>query len=412
MESMPSQRALRFVSVLFLAGVVPIGGAKVFAEEPAAPQESGPTRPMTLVSNASGKNYLNLSLDGLIAVGGTSESEVPELQLGSHDPTRRGFTLQNLELVLNGAVDPYFTAQVNVVFVEAPDGETEVEVEELFATSTSLPHNLQVKAGHFFTEFGRQNTQHPHTWDFVDQPLASGRMFGSDGLRSSGARLSWLMPTPFYSELKLAVQNAFGDTLTGFGSVEGEEVLGRPIVERSVSTLGDMLYVPRYSSSFEPTDTQTVLLGASAAFGPNGTGDDGRTTVYGLDAFWKWKSRRAQQGFPFVKVQVEGMSRRYRADDPEETLRDRGGYAQVVWGFMRGWAAGLRHDRVGGDDGPEPDAFGEERDRTALNVTWYPTEYSKLRLQYNHDARSHFDDADSVWLQFEFILGAHAAHKF
>jgi hypothetical protein len=50
-------------------------------------------------------------------------------------------------------------------------------------------------------------------------------------------------------------------------------------------------------------------------------------------------------------------------------------------------------------------------------VTWYPTEFSKFRLQYNHDflEANHFmhsGNADSVFLQFEFSLGAHGAHKF
>ena len=45
----------------------------------------------------------------------------------------------------------------------------------------------------------------------------------------------------------------------------------------------------------------------------------------------------------------------------------------------------------------------------------YPTEFSKVRLQYNYDRREDIpekDDDHSVWLQFEFLLGAHAAHKF
>ena len=52
------------------------------------------------------------------------------------------------------------------------------------------------------------------------------------------------------------------------------------------------------------------------------------------------------------------------------------------------------------------------------NLTWYPTEFSKIRLQYNQDflEQIHFSssarDVDSVFLQFEFILGAHGAHKF
>ena len=60
---------------------------------------------------------------------------------------------------------------------------------------------------------------------------------------------------------------------------------------------------------------------------------------------------------------------------------------------------------------PEPTGL-EDRWRASLAVTWYPTEFSKLRLQYNYDDRSFFEDANSIWLQFEFILGAHAAHKF
>jgi hypothetical protein len=46
------------------------------------------------------------------------------------------------------------------------------------------------------------------------------------------------------------------------------------------------------------------------------------------------------------------------------------------------------------------------------NLTWYPSEFSKIRLQYNYDDRHDIGVDHSVWLQFEFLLGAHAAHKF
>ena len=46
-------------------------------------------------------------------------------------------------------------------------------------------------------------------------------------------------------------------------------------------------------------------------------------------------------------------------------------------------------------------------------LTWFPTEFSKLRLQYNFDRSDLFPhDEHSLWLQLEFLLGAHAAHKF
>jgi hypothetical protein len=66
-------------------------------------------------------------------------------------------------------------------------------------------------------------------------------------------------------------------------------------------------------------------------------------------------------------------------------------------------------ERVGDD--PTDPRF-QPRKRASLEGTWYPTEYSKLRVQYAYDDRTGFSNASSVWLQFEFLLGAHAAHKF
>jgi len=382
-----------------------------------APQ--GAPAPMTIVSGAGGKNFLNLSLDGLIAAGTSTTSDVASLQPGGHDPLQRGFTVQNVEAVFEGAVDPYFRGQANLVLQVDEAGETVVELEEAYLTSTSLPAGLQLKAGQFLTEFGRLNPSHPHSWDFVDQPLVNARMFGPDGLRSVGARLSWLIPSNFYSEAMLTVQNGHGETLSSFGSVPGETLFGRDIGHQEVSSLSDLLIVPRYTASFDLSDTQTLLFGASAALGPNGTGSEGHTRIYGLDGFWKWKPNNAFRGFPFFKVQGEVMRRNVEADAsadgllPRETFVDWGGYLQGSWGFKPGFVAGLRLDRVNGDQAAPPEADLAPRWRLSPAFTWFPTEYSKLRLQYNFDRSNDFrGDEQSLWLQFEFLLGAHAAHKF
>ena len=403
---------VRVIAASLLAAAV--WGSAV-AEDGPPPQAPAP---ITIAGGGASGNYLNLSLDALVVGGASTEPDVEGLQPGGHDPAQRGFTVQNVEVVFEGAVDPYFRGQANVVLQIAPDGGTNVELEEIFATTTSLPANLQVKVGQFYTEFGRLNPTHPHTWDFVDQPLVNSRMFGGDGLRSAGARLSWLMPTPFYSELFLAVQNARGETLTSFGGVEGEAIFGRPTGLSDVRSGSDLLYAPRWAASFDVTDSQTILFGLSSAAGPNGTGGDGKTRIDGVDFFWKWKSIRAQKGFPFVKVQAEAMQRRFRAAPtevlPAETYDDHGWYAQAVWGIKPRWTVGARFESIGGDDG---DVAVEEpvldrRKRIALAATWYPSEYTKLRLQAARDGRTSFPDATSVWLQFEFLLGAHAAHKF
>jgi len=103
---------------------------------------------------------------------------------------------------------------------------------------------------------------------------------------------------------------------------------------------------------------------------------------------------------------------------PGETLTDWGLYSQVLYGFRPGWVAGLRGDYVTRSKSAAYEVlYGADpnratRWRISPNLTWYPTEFSKLRLQYNYDDRGRIGQDHSVWLQFEFLLGAHAAHKF
>ena len=371
---------------------------------------------------ASG-GYMNVGFVGLIDAGWSTEPDVPSLQRGDHDPRVRGFTIPNTELTLDGAVDPYFKGFTSIVFKLDENGETGVELEEAYVLTSSLPANLQLKLGQFFTEFGRQNPQHPHSWAFVDQPLVLNRMFGPEGLRSQGLRLSWLLPTPFYAEGLVSVVNATGGTTSSFRSEESPEIHGGVIDERQVERAADLLVVPRLALSFDFTETQTLLLGASAAFGPNNSGPSARTEVYGVDVYWKWKPAAAQAGFPFLSVQGEALTRRYEAEQrvfvddptvvfPNETLKDRGAYAQLLWGIKPRIVAGLRGEFARGDDAAFVSELRRDRSRVSPNFTWYPTEFSKFRAQYNYDNRDGLGRDHSVWFQFEFLLGAHAAHKF
>jgi hypothetical protein len=382
------------------------------------------TGPITFAGG--GKSYLNISFDAVLAAAASSAHDLGSIEVGDHDPQKRGFNMRNVELALDGAVDPYFEGFANIVFKLDSHNETSVEVEEAFGQTTSLPYGLQVKGGQFFAPFGRINPTHPHTWDFVDAPLVHGRLLGPDGLRGAGAQLSWVLPTPWYTQLMLAVQNGEGGTAASFRNTgEDGTQFGRQTIDRQLNSVGDFAFIPRLEMSFDLSPTRTVLIGASGAFGPNDTGANARTQIYGVDAFYKWKPANAEGGFPFVKWQTEAMWRRVEAgrglDDsfPEsETLRDWGVYSQVVWGFRKGWTAGLRGDYLHMQDSLLTyEADRQSRWRVSANLTWYPSEFSKLRLQYNHDwlQSSYFlpaRDEDSVFLQFEFALGAHGAHKF
>ena len=354
--------------------------------------------------------FMNIGLSALLDVGWSSEADVRSLFLGDHDPRVRGFTVPNVELTLDGAVDPYFRGFANMAFKLDENGETGVELEEAFVLTTSLPANLQIKAGQFFTEFGRHNTLHPHAWAFVDQPVALATILGPEGLRSQGLRVSWLVPTPWYTEAMLTVANSANATTFSFRSEESPEIHGGVAVDRPVLGFRDLLVVPRLATSFELTETQTLLLGASAAAGPNNSGLNTETQIYGLDAYWKWKSATARQGFPFLSFQAEALLRRY--ETPGELLDDRGGYSQVLWGIKPRIVAGLRGDVVRGDASAVVTPLRSDRLRISPNLTWYPTEFSKLRFQYSYDDRRGIGSDHSLWVQFEFLLGAHAAHRF
>jgi len=285
---------------------------------------------------------------------------------------------------------------------------------------------LQIKGGQFFDAFGRLNPTHPHTWDFADSPLVNGRLLGPDGLRGVGAQISWTAPVRWYSQVIFAVQNGRGGTAYSFRNPGDDGVFyDRLTIDRDASSPSDFLFVPRWENSFNLSDTQTVLMGASGAFGSNDTGPDSHTQIYGGDFLYKWKSPRAEGGFPFVKWQTEAMYRRFEAgrglDDSfpvSETFYDWGMYSQLLWGFKKGWVVGVRGDYLHMENSLYTDDIARQtRSRISANLTWYPTEFSKLRLQYNHDSLEENEflagrDVDSLFFQFEFILGAHGAHKF
>lgn len=380
--------------------------------------------PITLAGG--GKNFMNISFVGQFSAAASTDSHLDSLEVGDHDPQQRGFNARNLELVLDGAVDPYFEGFANIVFKLDNNNESGVEVEEAFMQTSSLPYGLQVKAGQFFSPLGRINSQHPHAWDFVDAPLVNGRLNGPDGLRGVGAQISWVTPLPWYSQFQIAFQNGQGGTGYAFRN-PGEDgtFMGRATIDRTLQGVQDLVIAPRWENSFDINSNNTVLAGVSAAFGPNDTGASSSTQVYAADLFYKWKPDDAEGGFPFVKWQTEALYRKFNAgrgaDDSfpiAETFNDWGAYSQVVWGFKKGWTLGVRGDYLHMDDSAfDEDEFRQSRTRVSTALTWYPTEFSKLRLQYNHDflKQTSFLDSgneDSVFLQFEFSLGSHGAHKF
>ena len=218
---------------------------------------------------------------------------------------------------------------------------------------------------------------------------------------------------------------------------EERPIGGRPFGRDGMRDLGDLLYLLRWVNGGDLSDTWSTQVGVSFLSGPNATGPDGTTRIYGVDGVLKWKPLVSDHGWPFVKIEGELMKRDYHADsffgcagdepcsEPlalgSKTLRDWGGYAQILWGFRRPWAAGLRYEYASGSGasvgpyaGRSADPYRDDRRRIAPLLVYYPSEFARLRLQYDYD-RSDFTEQranHTVWLGLEFGLGPHAAHGF
>lgn len=394
---------------------------------------------------------LHASVNLLVAAGGSTASneELEALQGGGHDPRRRGFTLQNAELSLLGAVDPYFNGEAHIIyFIDPIEGETVVELEEAFLTTQSLPWNLEARAGQFFTPFGLINPKHPHEWDWLDIPVINARVFGPDGMRGVGAQLAWLAPLPWESRLIGGIQNAEGETMASFNAndefFEERPVAGRPPGSGSeVESLADLVYFARLANRFALSEEWTLGLGASGAWGPNATGPDGDTRIYGGDVLVRWQPPGSDLHQGHVTWQTEYIRRDYDAapgivaggdgefgtiDDiliPADELMDWGITTQVLYGFAREWALGLRYEYAASegdsvdadgnfiDPDDDPSGFRGERHRLSPMLVWQPSEFSRVRLQYSFDRAEFLEDgeAHSVWLGFEVLFGAHAEHE-
>ena len=382
------------------------------------------TQPITI---GGGKNYMNISLDSVFALAYSSAANLHDIEVGDHDPQQRGFNARNTELAFDGAVDPYFEGFANIVFKLDNDNETEVEVEEAFMQTTNLPFNLQLKGGQFFAAFGRINPTHPHTWDFADAPLVNGLFLGPDGLRGVGAQDSWTLPVPWYSQLIFRVAKRTRQTGFSFRNPgDNGMFFDRETTDREVRGLQDFVWIPRLENSFDLERH------------PDGAGGRFRRV--------RFERNRREFAHPDLRrrpsLQMEKLARRRRfpvcemADRSDVSpFRSRPRRWMKLFRWRKRFTTGECIRRCCGDLKKAgslafaaitstcrirmftDDLDRQSRWRLSANLTWYPTEFSKIRLQYNHDfLEENFflsaREVDSVFLQFEFILGAHGAHKF
>lgn len=309
-----------------------------------------------------------------------------------------GLRFQEAELSLISTVDPSWTLAGNLVF----DDRSAV-AEEAYATTTSLP-GLAVKVGELRASFGKQGLLHTHAFPFVAAPVVSANVIGAEGFKDAGVEAAWLSPLPWYAELTAGAyraQPASPDHAMEFGG----------------TAHGNVPALAHVKNLVDLDDDTTLEAGGSAL---DGIGADGlHHAAWGADLTVRHVPLRQanQRGWTATaewlrKAEYGGGS----------WIQDaRGWFGSMQYRWAQCWWTGARAQEayasftdalVGATGSPEP---GHVRG-AAANVSWLPSEFSQLRLEWEALTATGIDGRTSVdrryLLQLSFIIGFHPPHAY
>ncbi len=335
----------------------------------------GPTGPLPVYGNTSALSKIfnpDIAVIGnFLGAAGKNDVDPPP-----------ALSFDEAEATFQAVVDPYARADFFLGF--SPQG---VEIEEGFLTFTSLPGGLLAKVGKMKQQVGKVNTLHTHALPWADKPLMVQNLFGGDeGLADAGVSVSKLITNPW------VFLEATGEVYQGSSSLFASQ-------QRS-----DVSWVGRLRGYHDVTESTNLDIGASYATGTNELGSDFRTSLYGIDATFRYRPlRRAIYRRLQARTEVFWSKREQDFGDADAF----GMYVSGEYQFSRRWFAGARYDW----SERAIDAALVDKG-TSFLLTYWPSEFSQIRTQYRRTRYAEGATANEVLFQFLFSIGAHGAHVF
>ena len=346
-------------------------------------------------------------------------------------PAGADFNLRSAELFVSADVDPFARAYATInASADANPGandEATLSVEEAAIVTTRLPYNLMVRGGRFFADFGTLGHRHDHDLPFVDRPPSLVALAGGE-TQTNGVELSWLAPTSLFLRLSGTVGNKIGaDFQDGVSNLNSRPIRG-------------LTYLGRLQTYFDINDDNSLDLGGSIAETPNAedfanTGRFERRLV-GFDFKYRWyplgsgvRQSLTVAGELFHDVgEADPINGGRRVDVFGNAVRQGawGGYAYAEYRLSKQWRPGVRFDYLQPQSEPllvtNPftgmpastlNATGHRTDNRTWTayITWFPSEFQRLRLQYNRSDLGNAQDAHQFFLQWTAFIGSHS-HGF
>jgi hypothetical protein len=316
--------------------------------------------------------------DFIGAMGGNSQQNMVALE------PIPAFEMHESEIGLQSIIDPYARGDFFLSF-----GEEGVNLEEGYITFTALPGSFVAKVGKMRSAFGKVNTMHNHVLPWVDRPLVTNNLVGGeDGIDDAGFSIQRILPAPKGIFLEATGQVFRGDAGDVFRS----------------SQRSDVSAVAHLRGYHDINESTNLDLGVSYARGHNDLGTDFLTHLYGVDATLRWKPLRRSIYHSFVGRGEFIWSQRQQVPTTERSF---GYYASAEYQLARRWFLGGRYDH---SDRSRDDGLTDKG--ASLTLTYWPSEFSQLRGQYRFTRYANNIDANELFLQLIFSLGAHGAHPF
>ncbi len=335
------------------------------------------------------------------------------------DVDEDNFFAREFEISIISNLDPFSRAKVFLSrhfeggefspFEEGHDEHGHAEegggfnVEEGYVEWVGLPAGLGLKLGKFFQQFGQLNRWHAHALPFQTRSLPHLAFIGEESLAQTGASVHWLAPVGGDAgtyEATLEVTTSSNERL--FGESGRVSVLGNVNAFWQLSRSTDLdLSLSWLNGSYEDEESflDRDLYGAEMAFTwrPPGRaryqGLQLRGGVMALDGLVAHDDHEEEGGEP---VGEEGH---------DEELPDR---ALGLWSLgelrlSQSWLVGARFDWAENPEHPEDTAW-----LLSPTLTWWQSEYVRVRAEYDLIGRSFTDDREGRFLlQVTFAMGPH-----
>jgi len=318
------------------------------------------------------------------------------------NPRHKKVVVEEAEVGLQGFLWPGIRGDIFAALEqhvhEDGDIETEVDLEEAYASFLDLPVNSQLQVGRKLQEFGRLNPLHPHHWAVPDTPLPLLRLFGDHPWFDDGLQVSTLVPNPWDVYVKLQ-----GGVWNG-KKLEGEHAEQAAGFEGPVAWKGHV-FTGRTSLDFPLSEHTNVMPGYSFA------GDEsGETLLHGADftLIHRWprsyRKLRWQNELFFgdFAIASEGEAGDHAHQHVGKRDADAwGGYSLLELTLDKYWDTGVRFDWWDGDD------LDDEWGTTAF-LSYFFTHSMYARPAYRYSRLPGGENEHLGLMQLVFGLGPHA----